>query len=77
MLKISVTSKPVKVSTLYYINNNCVCCNSYELSLVSEQLSAQHARVVSLEKNPAGLTMDEVIKERLVEQQLKLKQVRV
>ena len=54
-----------------------MCYNSYELSLVSEQLSTQHTRVVSLEKNPAGATMDDIIKERLVEQQLKLKQVRV
>lgn len=54
-----------------------MCYNSYELSLVSEQLSAQHTRVVSLEKNPAGATMDDIIKERLVEQQLKLKEVRV
>ena len=54
-----------------------MCYNSYELSLVSEQLSAQHARVVSLEKNPAGAIMDDIIKERLVEQQLQLKEVRV
>ena len=46
-----------------------------ELDLTKEQLAHQHARVLSLQQRGAG--EEEVCQERLAEQQLRLKQVRV